>query len=106
MSDDGFTLDGSIPTRPGLAPLSFQYRPALPVAVYQYMRAPKGTGEQEVKAVVDLLSAHLVSWDATGRNGEPVPITRETLARVAYPIQQRLIDAVTGYGGLEADAKN
>lgn len=108
LIDDGCTLDGQVPAQGGVPAVSFRYRPALPEAVYEYTRAQKANGRQELKAVVDLLSAHVISWDVVDAKGDHMPVTADTLRRVPHRVQQRMVDLVTGYGPeqMGADAGN
>lgn len=105
---DGYTLDGRIPAFGHHPEVSFRYRPALPEQVYEYTNAPKKTGKEELKAVVDLLLKHLVSWDVRDQAGETVPVTADNLKRIPHRVQQKMVDYVTGYAAEEAaaDAKN
>lgn len=109
VPNDGYTMSGSIPAFGSLPEVNFRYRPALPDAVYEFLRANRGTGKDEMRAVVDLLSKHLVSWDVREKeDGETVPVTADYLRRVPHRCQQRMIDLITGYAPDEQgkDVKN
>ncbi len=105
---DGYTLDGKTPPMGHAPEVSFRYRPALPEQVYEYQRATRNSGKEELRIVVDFLIKHLVSWDVVDKSGETVPVTPETLRKVPYRILQKFLDFVTGYDILEQgqDAKN
>ncbi len=105
---DGYTLEGVVPALGSTPELKFRYRPALPEAVYEFGRAAKLNGKQEMAAVIALLVAHLVDWNVTNQDGAVVPINAESLKRVSHRAQQRMVDVVTGYTADEqgADAKN
>lgn len=100
---DGYTLNGRIEGLRGVyPPLKFKYRPALPARVYTYMQEGVANGEAKTKAVVDLLAEHLVSWDVAEE------ISERNLRRVYQPLLFQLVEHVTGYASVdaEADAKN
>src|ERR1051326_4803957 len=108
---DCYTLDGNVPALGSMPEINFRYRPALPEQVYDYLRSPKTNGKEELKAVIELLQKHLISWDIQEQqNGQPssVAITAESLKRVPHRVQQKMVDYVTGYSVEEqaADAKN
>jgi hypothetical protein len=106
---DGYTMEAKVQLGRGLPPLIVTYRPALADEVYDFLRAPQATGKEKLKAVTDLLSAHLKSWNAADETGAAAPVSAESLRRLPHRVLERLVDLVTGYapsGEAEADAKN
>ncbi len=106
--EDGFTLDAVLEPRHGFPAVKISYRLAHPGKVYAYLRVQKNPGKQFMDAASQMLLEHLVSWDVTDRSGNEVRISEITLRRIAHPVLERMLDAVTGYGPdvREADEKN
>jgi hypothetical protein len=109
--DDGLTLDGVIPARPGLHPaLAFTYRPATAAEVQRYLNAlARGDERDPIRATVRLVEAHLVEWEAKGKGGEPLPLSEAALRRLRHQVLQGLADHVCGYvasGEADDDAGN
>lgn len=106
--EDGFTLETVLEPRHGFPAVTIVYRLAHPEKVYAYLRVQKSTGRQFMDAASQMLLEHLVSWSVTDRLGNDVRITDAVLRRIAHPILERILDAVTGYGPdvREADEKN
>jgi hypothetical protein len=107
LIEDGYTIEATIPGRKGLyGPVTFKYRPALPETVYNYLnqRSRANSGKDAIKAVVELLGKHLVSWDLTGPNDQPVVIDAHTLSKVHHSALEGMIDHVTGYGAAAYEA--
>ncbi len=102
---DGYTFDGELPAAGKLPPLKFRYRPALYLALAEFMH-PKPNGTEAGKAGIKLLMDHLVSWDATA-NGQSVPITEDALNRLGFRLE-KLIGVISSYTGDEQgrDEKN
>ncbi len=105
LINDGYTLNGKVDKQGPWETVVFRYRPALPERVYEYTTAKRDTGKAAMKAATQLLLDQLVSWDMTnGKADETVPINLENLKHVPYPIFQKFLDAVMGYGADEASA--
>ena len=108
---DGYTSDGKVEAAGRWPELNFRYRVALPEAVFEYRRACRAGGKEELAAAVSLLKGQLVSWDATlladGKE-EGAPVSPENIRRLPAPVLDRLVDLVCGYGPAQAaaDAKN
>lgn len=97
----------------GLEVVSFEYRPALPDAIYEWqnklMRAV--TGKEQLDATAVLVSDHLVSWDvidATGGKEKTAEIDSSTVRRIPHPILSQLVKKVTTWAvrSQEQDAGN
>lgn len=115
--DDGYTLSAS--TEPdvksevtgdllysGLPVVSFKYRPALPEALTDYRQKIRraATGKDEIRAVTDLLVAHLVDWDVTTK-GQPAKIDAANLAIVPDPILNQIVNAVCRWAPKAEEAR-
>ncbi len=107
LIDDGYTFSGEIPTDRGKPAVKFRYRPALAAAVYEYYQ-PKSSGALQFKATTKLLMDHIVSWDIAGPDGQTVPKTEATLAKLPFATLEGLAAVVVSYSGEEdvADRKN
>ncbi len=100
---DGFTLKGRVPPLAGVHDgLLFDYRPALPERVAEYLQAAKPTARKTIDAIVSLLVDHVVVWEEDG------PVTETALRETYHGVLVQMVDYVTGYtpAELEADLKN
>lgn len=115
--NDGYTLSAktSVTFTDGvrewsnLPVVSFDYRPALPDAIYEWqMRTTRAlTGKEQLDAAAELLAGHLTKWDVTDKSGTNAQLTPDTVRRVPYPIFQQLITRVTTWAAQAGeDAKN
>lgn len=106
---DGYTLTGRIPAQSPWPEVVFQFRPALPEEVVEYIQgAPSRKPKAHVEAQVKLLASHLVSWDVKEADGSPAAINEKTLRCLPYPILVAMLNHIQGYAESEAseDAKN
>lgn len=98
--DDGYTLSDE--TKPAdkdgnpLPTLKFQYRPAMPEAIYtfEFESAMAKSGSEQLDAAAKLLAAHLVSWDATTAAGTSAPLNANTVRLLPPPVLRQVITAV------------
>ena len=98
LIQDGFTLDGILPNRPGLhGEIRFKYRPALSERVSGYLKGI-ASFDNETKLVAD----HLAEVEGEGELNNTLGIKDKTeavkmLKRVPYPDIQVMIDHITCY---------
>lgn len=104
--DDGMTLAGSA------GGLKFMYRPALAEEVQAFFNAQARqamAGKEVTKPRVEFLMRHLVSWEASTPEGNPIPLEARWLGRLRHAVQVEMTDVISGYaisGESEQDAGN
>jgi hypothetical protein len=116
--DDGYTLRAE--TKPEvvdpatgrvispwvLPVVKFEYRPALPEALYQYRwkynRA--NSGKEQLDALAQFVTDHLVSWDVL-HGGGPAAIAFERVRSVPEPILDQIFAEIAKWGPKEGDAR-
>lgn len=105
---DGYTLKGVIPAKGPRPALTFHYRPALAEQVREHHHAVNGTPAAAFEATISLLAKHVISWDATDREGKPTAVKSETLRRVWHDVLVAMVERVCGYtfDEQQADAGN
>jgi hypothetical protein len=101
---DGFTKTATCEKAP-YAGTAISFRPCLQTEVADFLDDPR-------KYIVkgrELLAKKLTGWNVADDTGEDAaPLTPESLAEIAYPVLDWMINAVTGYAPTDevADAKN
>jgi hypothetical protein len=105
VQDDGYTLWGFVPRRPGLYPDAwFRYRPAVPSLVRRF--------SESFGAARDGLGAELVATRVDGlrqkKGDEPTPIPAEHAGKLHADLFTRIVNHVLGIEGpyLEESEKN
>jgi len=90
---DGYTLRGYIAGKPGVYdPLSFLYRPVLPLAKSKYRgklqlvladaAIPDDQKEVEAEKLnIRMTAEHVVEWNLRDHEGRPVPVGPEAIER-------------------------
>lgn len=107
---DGYDLDGDVQKRGRFPAIKYVYRPALPDEVQEYFMALRkaNDGRQSSKVRIDLIAAHVKSWDVQDAGGKNVPADAANLGRVPNYVIDAMVDEITLYAQSEAaaDAKN
>ena len=100
VSDAGKLLASDLPI------LTFQYRPALPDAIYswRYDLNRAASGRAELDATAKFLHLHLVSWDRVDRHDKLVTITPETIRTLPEPILNQVLNCVITWKPQKKDA--
>lgn len=101
---DGYTMSGYIAAQPGLNDaIEFEFRPVLSKDVYALDgKLQKATLEQRHDLLSAMLAKQLVSWSETQDNGEPWPITAQTVACLPFGLFLRMADIVRLIGPSDA----
>jgi hypothetical protein len=96
--NDGCTVWGQVPALQGMHDgLKFEFRPALPTRVVEYLNCPKPTAQKTMDAMVGLLVEHVVSWEEDG------PVSDSALREVFYPVLIQMVDHVCGYSPVDLE---
>ena len=95
---DGYTITATITIKPWPT-ITFNYRPALPDKVNDWIVAGKLTGKERTNAAMKLLTDNLVSWDVKARaeDADTVPCLEANWRKLPFPILDKLIDHVAGF---------
>jgi hypothetical protein len=93
---DGYTMRGEIKPNPGLHDgISFEFRPVRSVDVLSLdAKLIKATPEQRVVLLATMLSESLQSWSETQEDGQPWPITPQTVSCLPFSLFDRLCGIV------------
>jgi hypothetical protein len=104
--EDGYTAPGYLQGEPKMFPaLRFTYRPMTPAERAAWWafeeRQDKNPDAQagadaKSKEKVRLLSTHVLTWEATGKNGQAVPVDATWLPRLHATLHDRLFNVVLG----------
>src|SRR5205085_9014530 len=97
--DDGIELPFAVSIENGEL-LSGTYRPATQAEAAKYAREfeavrPDADAER-VRLRANYLAAHVLTWDATNRKGEPVPPTADVMAKLPPGYAGQLVTLVSG----------
>lgn len=119
--DDGYNLKATlVPNDPRKPRVTVVYRPALPEGTMAYRVAINKSDDpkDKMKAILDLIKGHVVSWDLKQRaaNGHVLPLDFTPAALDRPGVQKalgmeyldELANLINGYsaGEWEQDAKN
>jgi len=101
---DGWTSKGYIAAVPGHFPsLRFTYRPCVPAERSLVIDSFQGkSSEVQDRMTAEVLASRIKSWDAADPEGKPMPITKENIGRLLFPVFDRLSGIVI-YGTQRSD---
>jgi fido (protein-threonine AMPylation protein) len=105
IQDDGYSLWGHIPRRPGLYPQAyFRYRPAPPALVRRYRET---AGAERDAASREIISMRIDGLRMT-MGAEPMPLKADDLDKMHDDLFQQLLNHALGFAGpaLELMEKN
>ena len=103
---EGFTENGYIAAADrAFEAVRFKFRPmslAQRFACEESFRVKKG--DDQARITFTVLEKQLVSWDVKAPgNAEPLPITKDNLARITPSLALRLYNIVAGYSASDLD---
>lgn len=102
--DDGYNVSGCLKGEPKLhPPLRFTYRPCLAAERQAWWdfeerqdRAPNPDPAVKSRRKIEIMAAHIVSWEACDRSGRPMPVDAQALARLHPNLHDRLFNVILG----------
>jgi hypothetical protein len=100
IQDDGYSLWGYVPRRPGLYPQAyFRYRPAPPALVRRY----RETAGLERDAVAREYVSQRIDGLRPTKGGEVMPLNADQLEKMHDDLFQRLLNHALGFEGPAAE---
>ena len=106
MVDDGYSMIGRVPAKPGLYPdVEFRYRAAATHHRLTHHLALQRDhdGVEQMDRLAPILVKHLETWNVRTRKGEPVPIKEANIKRLHGDVFKEIVDHVFGYSVTAAE---
>lgn len=98
---DGYNEDIFIKGVDGIyEAVEMSFRPMLPGVVRNLIKDfSQKTANAQSEIIKEAVSRYVQEWSIVDSGGNPVPITKESVAHIKKPLQDRIFDILCGYDG-------